>query len=81
MTKAARDVLSAAMTLSESERADVAAQLLDTLDSAADPDYARAWEAELLNRIREIDEGSAELIPWEDARRMIRRGSADGEAD
>ena len=79
MTKAANDLYSAAMTLSESERAELAARLLDTLDPKIDPEYARAWEVELINRLRELDDGTVQEIPWDEARRVIRQGG-DAEA-
>ena len=79
MTKAAEQLLSDAMALNDAERADLAARLLDTLDPSADSDYARAWEAEIETRVRELDQGQAKAIPWEQARRTIRQG-ADVEA-
>jgi putative addiction module component (TIGR02574 family) len=81
MTKAANELLSAAMMLSASERAELAAQLLDTLDPRTpDSGYAQAWEVELLQRIRELDEGIVSEVSWEEAREVIRRGGKDAEA-
>ena len=80
MTKAAEQLLSDAMALDDLERAELAARLLETLDPIADSDYARAWEAEIESRIRELDQGTAKAIPWEQARKIIRQG-ADAEAD
>ena len=80
MTKAAEQVLSDAMALNDSERAELAARLIETLDAGLDSDYARAWDAEIESRIRELDQGRARAIPWDEARRMIRQG-ADAEAE
>ena len=77
MTKAAQQILSDAMTLSDSERAELAARLLDTLDATADSDYARAWEVELTERLRELDSGSVTAVSWDEARRIIRQGGGD----
>jgi putative addiction module component (TIGR02574 family) len=80
MTKAAKQVLSDAMALDDSERAELAARLLDTLDASVDEDYVPAWEAEITQRVRELDKGTVKGIPWEKARAMIRQGR-DAEAD
>jgi putative addiction module component (TIGR02574 family) len=80
MTKAAEQLLSDAMALDDAERAELAARLLDTLDPAVESDYARAWAAEIEDRVRDLDQGQVTAIPWELARGMIRQG-ADAEAD
>jgi putative addiction module component (TIGR02574 family) len=80
MTKAAKQVLSDAMALADSERAELAARLLDTLDATVDKDYVPAWEAEIAQRVRELDNGTVTPIPWKTAREMIRQGD-DAEAD
>jgi putative addiction module component (TIGR02574 family) len=75
MTKAAEQLLSNAMALDDSERAELAARLLETLDPSVDSDYARAWEAEIESRIRDLDQGTVNAIPWEQARQIIRQGT------
>ena len=63
-------ILDEALKLPEAERADVADRLYDSLESAP-RDVRAAWEAEIERRIQEIDDGTVELIPWEQARKMI----------
>jgi hypothetical protein len=45
--------------------------LLDRLQENADRD-ALAWEAEIVMRIKEFDEGKVNLIPWVEARARIK---------
>ena len=58
------------------ERADVAAQLLASLDEehVATEDIEAAWAAEIEKRARRVLSGQSEGIPWEDVR---RRAEAD----
>ena len=53
------------------ERADVAAQLLASLDAedVATEDIEAAWAAEIEKRARRVLPGQSEGIPWEDVRR------------
>jgi len=61
-----------ALNLSESERAELAHNLVASLDGPADPDAEKAWEAEILRRLAEIDSGTAALIDREEFRRRMR---------
>ena len=80
MTKAAEQVLAQALTLSDDERAELAARLLETLDPAIDADYVSAWETEIGKRFDELQSGKVKPVPWEQAREVIRRGGRDAEA-
>jgi putative addiction module component (TIGR02574 family) len=61
-----------ALNLSESERAELAHNLVASLDGPADPDVEKAWDAEILRRLSEIDSGTANLIDREEFRRRMR---------
>ena len=78
MTK--QTVIAEALELSDSERAEVAETLFESLAGSTDPDAQVAWSAELERRLTEIDAGRAKMVPWEEARKQIA-GEADGEAD
>src|SRR5262245_14602464 len=65
MTKAGKTVLANALRLSESERAELAAEVLASLDGPADADAEAAWEREIRRRIAAIEAGAIELEPWE----------------
>lgn len=61
-----------ALNLSESERADLAHNLVASLDGPADSDVEKAWDAEILRRLSEIESGTANLIDREEFRRRMR---------
>ena len=76
MTDRAQALLREALALPPEERADVAAELLASLDGA-EPDVAdveAAWAAEIETRARRVLAGDSSGIPWEDVR---RRAEAD----
>ena len=72
MSPRAQDLLREALALPLNERADVAAQLLASLDDAGADDPAEveaAWAAEIERRARRVLAGESAGIPWEDVRR------------
>ena len=72
MTDRAQEVLREALTLPVNERADVAAELLVSLDDAAAENPAEveaAWAAEIEKRARRVIGGESAGVPWEDVRR------------
>ncbi len=73
MPKAAQDVLADALRLEPDSRADVAAELLASLDGPAEPDAEAAWDAEIERRIAAIEAGTIRLEPWAEIKRRIER--------
>ena len=72
MTPRAQELLREALSLPIDERADVAAELLASLDDVGSEDVARveaAWAAEIERRARRVMAGESAGIPWEDVRR------------
>ena len=65
------DILKEALKLPPEARAALAGTLLDSLDDTVDRDAESAWEAEILLRLKEIDEGKVRLMPWSEARIKI----------
>jgi putative addiction module component (TIGR02574 family) len=61
-----------AMKLSEVERAELARDLVQSLDAPNDDSTGEAWEREISRRIASIDAGSAELIDRAEFRRRIQ---------
>jgi len=61
-----------ALGLSEAERAELAHELVASLDGPAEADAESAWDAEILRRLAEVDAGTAELIDREELRRRMR---------
>ena len=63
---------SEALRLSESERAQLAHDLMVSLDEPGEPDAADAWDQEILRRLGQIDAGTATLIDRDELRRRMR---------
>ena len=73
MTKGAQAVLADALRLDSAARAELAAELLASLDGPSDPDAESAWDAEIDRRIEAIEAGTIRLEPWEQVKRRIER--------
>jgi putative addiction module component (TIGR02574 family) len=77
MTSRAQDILRDALALPLDERADVAAELLASLDDAAaerPADVEAAWAAEIERRARGALADESGGVAWDDVR---RRAEAD----
>ena len=65
-----------AQSLSVEERAQLAQELLVSVERDAAPDVQAAWDAEIADRIGRYERGEAKLIPAEEvfaaARRLTR---------
>jgi putative addiction module component (TIGR02574 family) len=68
MTKAAEDVLHDAMALPLGQRAELAAELLASLDGEPEEAVEAAWAAEVNRRVELIRRGEAKGRPWEQVR-------------
>jgi len=73
MTKAAEAVLADALRLDLDERAELAAELLSSLDGPTDPDADAAWKVEIERRVAAIEAGTVRLEPWEHVKRRIEK--------
>ena len=73
MTKPAEKVLSEALSLDTRERAEIAAELIASLDGERDEDVEAAWAAEADRRIEEVEAGTAKLVPWRDVERRVEK--------
>ncbi len=73
-----KQLLVEALRLTEEERAALASELLDSLDSDVDPDAEAAWAAEIRARVSNIEAGRARTIPWSEARRRIHSAAGRG---
>lgn len=73
MGSAALDkVRSEALGLPEADRAELAYNLVASLDAPADVDAEQAWDAEVLRRLSEIDAGTADLVDRKELSRRMR---------
>jgi hypothetical protein len=67
MASTAPDLFAAALALPEKERAELASELLASMDGPADPEWDAAWFAELERRRQSSPAGS----DWSDIRARI----------
>ena len=58
-----------AMDLPPRQKLALAEFLLESADAAADPEAETAWDSEIRDRIRAIDEGHVVGVPYEDVMR------------
>ena len=74
----APEILQAAMALDAHERAEIAHQLLLSLEpDVGDDDVEQAWAEEIRRRRRAIREGRVALRDWNDALSDVRRSIAE----
>ena len=64
-------VRSKALGLNEVERAELAHDLVASLDGAVDADAAAKWDAELLRRLAQVDAGTVEMIDRAELKRRM----------
>jgi putative addiction module component (TIGR02574 family) len=62
-----------AKELDMNERAQLAQQLMESVEQETDPDVQVAWESEIASRIARYERGEAKLIPAADVFEAARR--------
>ena len=62
-----------AKDLALEERAQLAQELLESVERDSDPDAQAAWETEIASRITRYERGAAKLIPAEEVFAAARR--------
>jgi len=70
MTERSVELLQQALSLTEEERADLAASLLNSLDASPDPDAEALWQEEISRRAAALDSGNARAIPWNEVQSL-----------
>ena len=73
-----RDVLLEALRLPAEERAAIAGELIQSLDTEVDADVEAAWSAEIRGRLDQVDAGLAKTVGWSEARRRIHAAAGRG---
>jgi putative addiction module component (TIGR02574 family) len=73
-----KQILLEALRLPETERAALAGELIDSLETEIDADAEAAWSQEIHRRVEELNAGRAQTIPWAEARRRIRMAAQGG---
>ena len=67
------EVSQKALTLTIEERAQLAQELMASIERETDADVQSAWEIEIAGRIAKYERGEAKLIPAEDVFAAARR--------
>jgi putative addiction module component (TIGR02574 family) len=68
-----------AADLDEGERATLAGLLLESLDQPPIPGVEAAWAEEIERRVKELDAGEVELVPWEEVKARLLANEHRGE--
>jgi putative addiction module component (TIGR02574 family) len=63
---------SQALDLPEADRAELAHDLVTSLDGPPDANASREWEEEILRRLDEVEAGTAKVIDREEFTRRLR---------
>ena len=71
-TEALERIRTEVLELTEAERAELAHDLIASLDGPRDSGVEDAWDRELLHRISLIDSGQAKLLDREEFRQKMR---------
>jgi len=74
MTQKSQVLLEEALKLTAYERAEVAEQLIASLDEVPDTDVEQAWQEEIQRRLGQIERGEVKTIPWEEVQKRLRHG-------
>jgi putative addiction module component (TIGR02574 family) len=74
MSSAAKQIIEAALKLDPVDREQIADALWDSLEHGDDEaSVEKAWEEEIARRSKEVDEGRAETVAWEDVKAEIAK--------
>jgi putative addiction module component (TIGR02574 family) len=65
MTHDAQELLQKVLVLPVKERAELAGNLIDSLDATVDEDADAAWQEEIARRLREVQFGQVKTVSWE----------------
>ena len=68
MSRDLKELIREAAELPDEDRATLAGVMIESLDPKPTPEVKDAWSREIERRVREIDDGTVELIDWEEIR-------------
>ena len=75
MQGSSESILDQALRLPVHERAEVAKQLIQSLDATTDMEVESAWQEEIQRRLSELDNGVAQTLSWEEVKRRLTHGN------
>jgi putative addiction module component (TIGR02574 family) len=71
MSARLKELFEEASRLPETERASLAALLIESLESEWDTGVDAAWATEIERRVGELDRGDVDAIPWAQVRERL----------
>jgi putative addiction module component (TIGR02574 family) len=71
MTHESAELLKKALNLSAAERAELADSLIESLDQGEGESVQAAWDAEILQRMEELESGRVKPVSLAEARRRL----------
>ena len=60
------------MALPDKERAELAGNLISSLDATVDEDVDAAWQEEVLRRHKDVESGKVKIVSWDEVRQKGR---------
>ena len=72
MSQSPQQLLDEALKMPPADRGELAAFLIESLESESDDGIDEAWSAEIARRVQEIDAGNVRMIPWSEVRQRLR---------
>ena len=77
MTQLAAKLLAEAPHLPDGERGELAAKLIESLESEVDEEVEAAWSAEIRQRLEDLRTNKVKPVSWLEARQMIMDDTDD----
>lgn len=71
MATSVEELYQKALDLDERKRADLAARLIESLDTEVEEGVEAAWLAEVERRMEELDTGQVQSISWDEVRARL----------
>jgi putative addiction module component (TIGR02574 family) len=72
MTQETNELLQKALALPDKERAELAGNLINSLDQTVEEDVDAAWQREIARRLREVESGSVKTVSWSEIQQKGR---------
>ncbi len=76
MATSPKDLYHKAMDLSDQDRTELVAMLLETLDIEEEEGVESAWLVEIERRVAALDSGQVKSVPWSEVRARVFNNSA-----
>ena len=72
MSRNVEELFREAAGLPEAERAELAGKLLESIEGEPEEGVEAAWAEEVERRVRQIEVGEVQTIPWDEVRAKLR---------